>query len=147
MKFAGWIWASVSRKLVSSVLPAAKSAVSALRSTRGWGDKHVDNTLFTLACVCQISDSTLVDSYIDRSGHFLPHARLALETGDRLALAGLMDRNFDTRRRLFGNAVLGEVNLRMIECARSVGGGCASLVMHNNLASELLLLNSLGLPN
>ncbi|KAK9904684.1 hypothetical protein WJX75_000560 [Coccomyxa subellipsoidea] len=47
--------------------------------------------------------------------------RLALETGDRLALAGLMDRNFDTRRRLFGDAVLGEVNLRMIECARSVG--------------------------
>ena len=147
MKFAGWIWAPVSRKLVSSVLPAAKCAVRALCLTRGWGDKHLDNTLFTLANVCKISDSTLVDSCIDRSGHFLPHARLALETGDRLALAGLMDRNFDTRRRLFGDAVLGEVNLRMIECARSVGGGYASLMVHNKLASELLLLYSLGLPD
>ncbi|EIE18683.1 ribosomal protein S5 domain 2-like protein [Coccomyxa subellipsoidea C-169] len=47
--------------------------------------------------------------------------RHALETGDRAALARLMDQNFDTRRRLFGDLVLGEVNLRMIQCARSVG--------------------------
>ncbi len=33
-----------------------------------------------------------------------------------------MVQNFDTRRRLFGDLLLGEVNLRMIQCARSVGG-------------------------
>ena len=48
--------------------------------------------------------------------------RRALETGDRAALAQLMDRNFDTRRELFGDEVLGKVNLHMIACARSVGG-------------------------
>ncbi|CAL8464332.1 g3867 [Coccomyxa elongata] len=47
--------------------------------------------------------------------------RRALETGDRAGLAQLMDRNFDTRRQLFGDEVLGKVNLHMIACARSVG--------------------------
>lgn len=36
-------------------------------------------------------------------------------------LAQLMDENFDTRRQLFGDQLLGDVNLRMIRCARSVG--------------------------
>ncbi len=35
-----------------------------------------------------------------------------------------MDRNFDLRRRMFGDRVLGEQNLRMIELARSLG--CAA---------------------
>lgn len=48
--------------------------------------------------------------------------RDALESKDYAKFGELMDQNFDTRRRLFGDAVLGSVNLRMIETARSVGG-------------------------
>ena len=33
-----------------------------------------------------------------------------------------MDANFDLRRRVFGDAVLGAVNIKMISVARSVGG-------------------------
>ncbi len=33
-----------------------------------------------------------------------------------------MDRNFDLRRRMFGDAALGALNLRMVLAARSLGG-------------------------
>ena len=46
----------------------------------------------------------------------------ALAEGDLDTVAQLMNTNFDLRRRMFGDAALGAVNLRMIELARSVGG-------------------------
>mmetsp|Transcript_38092 Transcript_38092/g.84864 ORF Transcript_38092/g.84864 Transcript_38092/m.84864 type:complete len:351 (+) Transcript_38092:88-1140(+) len=50
--------------------------------------------------------------------------RAALERGDMAALGELMNRNFDLRRKMFGDEVLGEVNLAMVRTARSVG--CAA---------------------
>lgn len=37
-------------------------------------------------------------------------------------LATLMDRNFDLRLSMFGEAALGEANLKMISLARQLGG-------------------------
>ena len=48
--------------------------------------------------------------------------RRALEARDHAALAALMDRNFDLRRRMFGDAALGALNLRMVLAARALGG-------------------------
>jgi len=48
--------------------------------------------------------------------------RHALEARDHAALAALMDRNFDLRRRMFGDAALGALNLRMVLAARALGG-------------------------
>ena len=48
--------------------------------------------------------------------------RQALEGGDTAKLAELMNSNFDLRRRMFGDAALGSVNLQMIDLARSGGG-------------------------
>lgn len=45
-----------------------------------------------------------------------------LEAGEYNQLAELMNRNFDLRRSMFGDAALGSTNLQMIELARSVGG-------------------------
>ena len=53
--------------------------------------------------------------------------RECLERRDYTELAALMNANFDLRRRTFGDAVLGAVNLSMISTARSVGGGCNCL--------------------
>ena len=54
--------------------------------------------------------------------------RECLEGRDYTELAALMDANFDLRRLIFGDAVLGAVNLNMISTARSVGGECICLV-------------------
>lgn len=45
----------------------------------------------------------------------------ALERRDWAKLAVLMNQNFDLRRRLFGDRVIGEQNLQMVEIARSCG--------------------------
>ncbi|CAI7789436.1 unnamed protein product [Closterium sp. NIES-53] len=45
----------------------------------------------------------------------------ALVARDWGKLARLMDRNFDLRRQMFGDEVLGEVNLSMVQAARAVG--------------------------
>ncbi|CAL5220579.1 g2617 [Coccomyxa viridis] len=51
---------------------------------------------------------------------FAEKGRAALEAEDDLALASLMNRNFELRRRIFGDAALGQINLAMIKCAWSV---------------------------
>ena len=48
-------------------------------------------------------------------------ARRALLEGDTPALGEAMTRNFDLRRRLLGDAVIGAPTLRMIEIARAAG--------------------------
>lgn len=48
--------------------------------------------------------------------------REALAKQDMKRLASLMDRNFDLRLSMFGEAALGQTNLKMISLARSVGG-------------------------
>ncbi|WVZ53818.1 hypothetical protein U9M48_004710 [Paspalum notatum var. saurae] len=45
----------------------------------------------------------------------------ALLQKDYVELGRLMNRNFDLRRKMFGDDVLGSVNIKMVEVARSVG--------------------------
>ena len=52
---------------------------------------------------------------------FVDAAVSALQNGDHAGFADLMDRNFDLRRKLYGDRCLGSKNLRMIEIARSHG--------------------------
>lgn len=52
---------------------------------------------------------------------YADQARVALENRDYATLGQLMNQNFDLRRKIFGDAVLGEKNLRMIEIGRSHG--------------------------
>eukprot|EP00252_Welwitschia_mirabilis_P004004 TRINITY_DN1413_c0_g2_i1.p1 TRINITY_DN1413_c0_g2~~TRINITY_DN1413_c0_g2_i1.p1 ORF type:complete len:360 (-),score=62.91 TRINITY_DN1413_c0_g2_i1:275-1354(-) len=47
--------------------------------------------------------------------------RDALMRRDYDKLAELMNRNFDLRRRMFGDAALGTLNIKMVEVARSIG--------------------------
>lgn len=49
--------------------------------------------------------------------------RAALQERDTARLASLMNKNFDERRETFGDAALGQHNLRMIALARQYGGG------------------------
>lgn len=48
-------------------------------------------------------------------------AKAAIEAQDHEKLANLMDENFETRRKLYGDAVLGRTNLEMIELCRRCG--------------------------
>jgi len=48
-------------------------------------------------------------------------ARVAIESRDHAALADLMDENFATRRRLYGDACLGWKNLQMVEICQRCG--------------------------
>eukprot|EP00250_Pteridium_aquilinum_P035198 c8859_g1_i1 orf=106-1167(+) len=50
--------------------------------------------------------------------------RFALQNRDYPELARLMNLNFDLRRLMFGDDVLGAINIRMVEVARSVGAAC-----------------------
>lgn len=50
--------------------------------------------------------------------------RDALLRQDFPTIAKLMDRNFDLRKRMFGDAALGKMNIDMVETARSVGAAC-----------------------
>ncbi|OAE25095.1 hypothetical protein AXG93_3217s1110 [Marchantia polymorpha subsp. ruderalis] len=50
--------------------------------------------------------------------------RASLLDRDYVSLATLMDRNFDLRRQIFGDDVLGDINIKMVETARSVGAAC-----------------------
>ncbi|MGQ9630188.1 MAG: mevalonate kinase family protein [bacterium] len=48
-------------------------------------------------------------------------AKEALKKRDYKVIAELMNKNFDLRRKIYGDKVIGEVNLRMIQIARSFG--------------------------
>ena len=48
-------------------------------------------------------------------------AKKAIEAGDHRKLGQLMNANFDLRRKIYGDKVIGKDNLRMIEIARSHG--------------------------
>ncbi|MCO5562996.1 hypothetical protein L7F22_016632 [Adiantum nelumboides] len=48
----------------------------------------------------------------------------ALQNRNYQELARLMNLNFDLRRQMFGDDVLGAINIKMVEVARSVGAAC-----------------------
>ena len=52
---------------------------------------------------------------------FACEAKQALEEGDHKHFGVLMDMNFDLRRKIYGDAAIGESNLQMIEISRSLG--------------------------
>jgi len=54
-------------------------------------------------------------------GRYTDLARVAIAEGDYEALGHLMNRNFDLRRELYGDAALGRHNLEMVEIARTCG--------------------------
>lgn len=69
--------------------------------------------------------------------------REAIRSGDRKALGRLMNRNFDLRRRLFGDEALGEHNLALVEIARAhgrpaklPGSGGAALILLDSRETE-----------
>ncbi|KAG1044718.1 hypothetical protein G6F43_011418 [Rhizopus delemar] len=55
---------------------------------------------------------------MEKFASFTDEARLALERKDHQAFAQLMSSNFNLRRQVYGDAVVGASNLRMIELAR-----------------------------
>ena len=64
--------------------------------------------------------------------------RDALEQRQLHRLPALMDRNFDLRRAMFSDEVLGARNLRMVELARSVGGAQHSATLCSASAIRVL---------
>jgi glucuronokinase len=73
--------------------------------------------------------------------------REALQAGDTKRLGQLMNRNFDLRRKLFGDEALGEHNLALVEIARSAGfaaklpgsSGAALILLEGDAEAEALL--------
>ena len=70
-------------------------------------------------------------------GGFSDSAVESLRAGDDVRLADLMDSNFNKRRNLYGDGVVGASNIAAIELARSrgfaakfTGSGGAILCMH-----------------
>ena len=51
-------------------------------------------------------------------------AKQAIESKNWANLADLMNHNFELRRSLYGEACLGERNLRMVEIGRNFGASC-----------------------
>ncbi|XP_006297903.2 glucuronokinase 1 [Capsella rubella] len=54
-------------------------------------------------------------------GNLAEEGRIALLNKDHSKLVELMNRNFDIRRRMFGDECLGGMNIEMVEVARRVG--------------------------
>ncbi len=65
-------------------------------------------------------DREVVDA-MRQFASYAEEARTALATGDYDTLARLMNANFDLRRRIFGDRVIGSRNLEMIDIARGLG--------------------------
>ncbi|TPX44126.1 galactokinase [Synchytrium endobioticum] len=112
----------------------------ALMEARKYGEyERVDASIWVdlwLAYVAQPKESGKVHNDIRAQFHngdqevvgamrqfavFASEARQALLTGNRQEFAALMDANFNLRRSLYGDAVIGRANLRMIEVARKYG--------------------------
>lgn len=68
----------------------------------------------------QNGDREVIDG-MRRFAEYTDEALEALEHGDIDRFGELMDSNFDLRRRIYGDDVIGEENLEMIEIARGFG--------------------------
>jgi len=94
---------------------------------------------------------------LDAMKHFADlavQARQALEARDHAGLCDLMDENFATRRKLYGDACLGPKNLRMVEicqrcgaAAKFPGSGGAVLALCRPSASGEEALGGSGLDH
>ncbi|KAA8548159.1 hypothetical protein F0562_004580 [Nyssa sinensis] len=66
------------------------------------------------------SDEFIISS-MEEVANVALEGRTALLEKDYAKLAGLMNHNFDLRRLMFGEDVLGALNIKMVELARQVG--------------------------
>eukprot|EP00899_Mesostigma_viride_P007788 jgi/Mesvir1/1700/Mv21159-RA.1 len=92
------------------------------------GDPVVVQGMRKAAALAQAGFELLMGAQEGQSGAADAGAGVAAGSAARMLrledvrrLAELMDQNFDNRRAMYGDAVLGETNLRMIATARSVG--------------------------
>ena len=111
-----------------------------LMSTRGYGRyERIPRALLPplfLAYVVDPSDSGVIHSDVRRRWNegdadvraamhtfagFADTGRAALDAGDSRTFSGLFKQAFALRRQIFGDAVLGAYNLRMVEIARAHG--------------------------
>lgn len=65
-----------------------------------------------------------VRSWMAQVAELAVQGRSALQSLDYPVLSELMNRNFELRRLMFGDDVLGEMNIRMVEVAKNVGAAC-----------------------
>lgn len=65
-----------------------------------------------------------VRSWMREVAELAVQGKAALEKQDYLVLADLMNQNFELRRIMFGDDALGEMNIKMVQVARSVGAAC-----------------------
>ncbi len=65
-------------------------------------------------------DQEVIDA-MKQFAEYADRAVSALEDGDMERLAELMNANFDLRRRIYGDDVIGEHNLQMVQIARAHG--------------------------
>uniref|UniRef100_A0A5B7BQW4 glucuronokinase n=1 Tax=Davidia involucrata TaxID=16924 RepID=A0A5B7BQW4_DAVIN len=68
-----------------------------------------------------LNGDKLVISSMEEVATIASDGRTALLQKDYAKLAGLMNRNFDLRRLMFGEEALGALNIEMVEVARRVG--------------------------
>lgn len=65
-------------------------------------------------------DREIIDA-MGTFANFACEAKQALEEGDHKYLGVLMNKNFDLRRKIYGDRAIGERNLKIVEIARSLG--------------------------
>ncbi|KAK9675406.1 hypothetical protein RND81_11G005600 [Saponaria officinalis] len=68
-----------------------------------------------------INGDELIRSTMNEVANVAVEGRQALLDKDYTKLALLMNRNFDLRRKMFGDDALGDINIKMVEVAREVG--------------------------
>ncbi|PIK45767.1 hypothetical protein BSL78_17372 [Apostichopus japonicus] len=91
---------------------------------QGHGDyEPLDMSLLPSMWLAYIRDSEVMEA-MKTFAQLTDQARQALETKDHNKLRELMDRNFDLRRKLYGDDVIGAENLQMVNLARQ-HGSCA----------------------
>ena len=66
-----------------------------------------------------LDQDPVVLAAMEKFASFAQQAKQDLLKGDFVNFASLMDKNFDTRRSLYGDNVIGETNLHLIYLARS----------------------------
>ena len=135
----------ISAGLQDRVIQAYEGAVymdfeRSLMEKQGYGSyEPMDSSLFPelfLAYISQPSDSGKIHSDVkfryDRGdeevvsamrdfARYTDEVKEALQRRDDLTVGKLMNANFDLRRKIFGDEVLGKRNLEMIQIAREMG--------------------------
>lgn len=94
-------------------------------------------------------DSEVIEA-MKKFAELTDKAKVAIESRDYGSLADLMDQNFDLRRKLYGDDVIGEANLLMVDIARKhnssakfPGSGGAVIGMCRDPSKKMALMQEL----